>query len=102
MKTICRTLLIFMGVYLLSITPSYGQIEELANEIEKIENPVERISNTTTKVVRYIAFLILIISALAFLYLKDNQSDLTKKAGHVLIGVALFFIVFEVAIQKSL
>lgn len=83
---------------LLALIPSdlFGQLNELVSEFQKTESEAESIADSIVSVVKTIAGVSVIIGSLVYLYLKEQQSDLTKQVGRTIIGIAIFFILLAV------
>tara|TARA_R110002111_G_scaffold184998_1_gene250824 strand:- start:916 stop:1326 length:411 start_codon:yes stop_codon:yes gene_type:complete len=88
---------LFFIVFLLVVPSiSYGQLNELAQELQQGESDIKRIADIIIRAVKTIAGVSIIIGGLVFLYLRDQQSDLSKKVGQVIIGIAIFWILLAV------
>ncbi len=88
---------LFFIVFLLVVPRiSYGQLNELAQELQQGESDIKRIADIIIRAVKTIAGVSIIIGGLVFLYLRDQQSDLSKKVGQVIIGIAIFWILLAV------
>src|SRR5680860_238904 len=77
-------------------TDLFSQLNELVSEFQKTESEAESIADSIVGVVKTIAGVSVIIGSLVYLYLREQQSDLTKKVGNTIIGIALFFILLAV------
>jgi hypothetical protein len=75
---------------------SMGQLNELAQELQQGERDFSRIADIVISAIKTIAGVSVIVGGLMFLYLRDQQSDLTKKVGQVIIGLAIFWILLSV------
>jgi len=90
-----KLLIIFCCVVLIPST-ALGQIEDLAQELERSRSGFERVADIIISAVKTIAAVSVIIGALVFLYLREQQNDLTKKVGQIIIGIVLFWIILAV------
>lgn len=75
---------------------SYGQLNELAQELQQSNQELTTIADIIISAVKTIAGVSVILGALVFLYLREQQSDLTKKVGTVIIGIALFWVLLAI------
>lgn len=89
-----KTLFLF-GFFFLTYFMSFAQLGELASEIENAEGDVETIADSVIQIVKIIAGVALAIAALSFLYLRNQESDMSKKAGQVVVGIAIFFVILS-------
>ena len=89
---------LFLILFLTFILPdvSYGQLQELSRELQKDQGDFEKIADIVISAVKTIAAVSVIIGALVFLYLREQQNDLTKKVGQVIIGIIIFWILLSV------
>ena len=88
--------LFFIVFFLVIPCISHGQLNELAQELQQGESDIKRIADIIIRAVKTIAGVSIIIGGLVFLYLRDQQSDLSKKVGQVIIGIAIFWILLAV------
>lgn len=79
---------IFLGIQQLGI----AQIDELVNEIQDSEEGIREIAISIVKIVKIIAAVAVVVGGLSFLYLRSQDSDLAKKVGNIVLGIAVFFI----------
>lgn len=85
-----------IGLSLLIPKDSFGQLNELAQELQKGESDFTKIADIVIRAIKTIAGVSVIVGGLVFLYLREQQNDLTKKVGQVIIGIALFWILLSV------
>jgi sulfite exporter TauE/SafE len=72
---------------------TYAQLGDLAAEIENAEGDVETIADSVIQIIKIIAGVALAIAGLSFLYLRNQENDLSKKAGQIVVGIAIFFVI---------
>ena len=89
-------LLLLIGLGLCLPHDSFGQLNELTQELQQGERDLYRIADIVISAVKTIAGTSTILGGLVFLYLRDQQSDLTKKVGQVILGLAIFWILLSV------
>lgn len=88
--------LILLILILLIPSDLFSQLDELAEEFQKTETQARGISDSFVGLVKIIAGTSVIIGSLVFLWLREQQSDLTKTVGRTVIGIAIFFILLAV------
>ncbi len=83
---------------LILLIPSeiFSQLNELVSEFQKTESEAESIADSIVGIVKTIAGVSVVIGSLVYLYLREQQSDLTKKVGNTIVGIAIFFILLAV------
>lgn len=91
-----KSLLLLLIFLFLIVLDAYSQLDELADEFQKTENEARGIADSFVGIVKTIAGVSVIIGSLVFLWLRDQQSDLTKQVGRTVIGIAIFFILLAV------
>jgi len=91
-----KTTILFGIIYAIPIE-SFSQIGELLNEFEQSETDFESIADIVVRAIKTVGAVAIAVGGLAFLYLRDQQSDLTKKVGQVILGIALFWIILSAA-----
>ena len=79
---------IFLGIQQLGI----AQIDELSNQIQDSEDGIRDIALSIVRIVKIIAGVAVAVGGLTFLYLRSQDSDLAKKVGNIVLGIAVFFI----------
>ena len=89
-------LLLLIGLGLCLPHDSFGQLNELAQELQQGERDLSRIADIVISAIKTIAGVSVILGGLVFLYLRDQQSDLTKQVGQVILGLAIFWILLSV------
>ena len=87
---------LILCLFLVIPMTSYGQLNELAQELQQGESDFRRIADIVIRAIKTIAGVSVIVGGLVFLYLREQQNDLTKKVGQVIIGIALFWILLAV------
>ena len=83
--------LLFLTLLLLCHTLGLAQIEELVNQVDAAEQGAERISNSVFSIVKYCAGTLTIISGLAFLIIREQNQDMARKVGNLVIGLLIFW-----------
>lgn len=91
-----KNFLFLLFLILLVPLDLFSQLDELAQEFQKTENEARGIADSFVGIVKTIAGVSVIIGSLVFLWLRDQQSDLTKTVGRTVIGIAIFFILLAV------
>lgn len=91
-----KEFLFLLVLILLIPSDLFSQLSELVSEFQRTESEAESIADSIVSVVKTIAGVSVIIGSLVYLYLREQQSDLTKKVGNTIIGIALFFILLAV------
>jgi len=75
----------------------YCQLADLETQMNNAATSADNISQSIFKIVKICAGVVLIITALSFLYLRTQESDLTKKVGNAVIGIAIFYMFLTIA-----
>lgn len=70
---------------------TYGQFEQLLREAQDFKNDSKTLSREIVDIIKIIAGVAIAITGLAYLYIRDQQSDLANKLGKAIIGIAIFF-----------
>ena len=89
---------IFLLVVLLLLFPyfSFGQFEQLLTETEEFKNNSRTLSQNIVDIIKIIAGVAIAIMGLTYLYLRDQQTDLTEKLGKAILGIAIFLALIAV------
>ena len=86
-----------LAALLLCHTLGLAQIEELVNQVDTAEQGAERISNSIFKIVKYCAGALTIISGLAFLIIREQNQDMARKIGNLVLGLLVFWVLSAMA-----
>lgn len=70
---------------------SYGQFDQLLQEAQDFKNDSKSLSREIVDIIKIIAGVAIAITGLAYLYIRDQQTDLANKLGKAIIGIAIFF-----------
>lgn|GEM_PF-1065429 len=90
----------FFLLFLICVPPfSFGQFDQLISETQEFKNNTKTLSVDIVDIIKIIAGVAIAISGLTYLYLRDQQSDLTTKLGKAIIGIAIFFALIAVGEQ---
>jgi len=86
------------SIFFLFLTPlfSFGQFEQLLSETQEFKNNSKTLSEDIVDIIKIIAGVAIAIMGLAYLYLKDQHSDLTEKLGKAILGIAIFLALIAV------
>ncbi len=93
-----ETFLLFLILVSIPIC-SYGQFDQLISETQEFKNNSVTLSKDIVSIIKIIAFVSLGISGLTFLFIKDQQSDVSTKLGKIIIGIAIFLALIAVGEQ---
>ncbi len=91
-----KEFLFLLVLILLIPSDLFSQLNELVSEFQKTESEAESIADSIVGVVKTIAGVSVVIGSLVYLWLREQQSDLTKKVGNTIVGIAIFFILLAV------
>ncbi len=92
---ILKTVLLLL--FLLSIPLwSFGQFDQLISETQEFKNNSKTLSRDIVDIIKIIAGVAMAIMGLTYLYIKDQQNDLTTKLGRAIIGIAIFLALIAV------
>ncbi|GMN05505.1 hypothetical protein MTsPCn5_08930 [Croceitalea sp. MTPC5] len=69
----------------------YGQFDQLLQEAQDFKNDSKSLSREIIDIIKIIAGTALGIMALAYIYIRNQQTDLADKLGKAIIGIAIFF-----------
>jgi amino acid transporter len=83
----------FLLILILICIPicSFGQFEQLLQEAQDFKNDSKTLSREIVDIIKIIAGVAIAITGLAYLYIRDQQTDLANKLGKAVIGIAIFF-----------
>ena len=92
---------IFLLFLILACIPicSYGQFDQLISETQEFKNNSVLLSKVIVSIIKIMAFVALAICGLTFLFIKDQQSDVSTKLGKIVIGIAIFLALIAVGEQ---
>lgn len=99
LKGVPRTrvkILLTFTVLLFFHTLGLSQIDELVTQVDAAEQGAERIGNSIFRIVKYAAAALVIIAGLAFLIIREQNQDMAKKVGNMIIGLVIFYALIEV------
>lgn len=86
---------ILVSLILISLLPqsvlASGPFDDLVSFMSDAENQTKSISQSFIKIAKFVAGAAAIVSGISFLYLNNQQSDVAKKMGNVVIGFLCFF-----------
>ncbi len=84
---------VLLLIFILVCIPicSYGQFEQLLQEAQDFKNDSKSLSREIIDIIKIIAGTALGIMALAYIYIRNQQTDLADKLGKAIIGIAIFF-----------
>ena len=74
-------------------------VDQLISETQEFKNNTKTLSQDIVDIIKIIAGVAIAISGLTYLYLRDQQSDLTTKLGKAIIGIAIFLALIAVGEQ---
>ena len=80
---------------------SYGQFEQLLQEAQDFKNDSKSLSKEIVDIIKIIAGTALAIMALAYIYIRNQQTDLADKLGKAIIGIAIFFAMIAIGEEIS-
>lgn len=89
-------LLLTLLVLLFCHTLGFSQIDELVNQVDAAERGAERIGNSIFTIIKIAAAVLVIIAGLAFLIIREQNSDMARKVGNLIIGLVIFYALIEV------
>ncbi|WP_093671966.1 hypothetical protein [Tenacibaculum sp. MAR_2009_124] len=89
-------IVIFIFLFFVGNLIGYAQLDQLANEVTNFVDTSGSIADDFIKIVKIIAFVALGITGLGFLYLRNNNQDLSEKIGKIVLGIAIFLILLQV------
>ena len=91
-RRIQRTELLLLIILLIGIPIfAYGQFDQLLQEAQDFKNDSKSLSREIVDIIKIIAGVAIAITGLAYLYIRDQQTDLANKLGKAIIGIAIFF-----------
>ncbi|MEM9647132.1 MAG: hypothetical protein AAF969_01535 [Bacteroidota bacterium] len=89
-------LLLTFTVLFFCHTLGFSQIDELVNQVDAAERGAERIGNSIFTIIKIAAAVLVIIAGLAFLIIREQNSDMARKVGNLIIGLVIFYALVEV------
>lgn len=93
-----RKSIYYLTFLLLLASPyAFGQLSELEQQFEEAESSAATIADSLISIVKIIAGVALVISALTFLLIRNQESDFTKKLGTIVIGIGIFYALLTIA-----
>lgn len=75
---------------------SHAQISELVNQVNVAEQGASQIGNSIFRIIKIAAGVLLAIAAITFIIVREQNSELTRKVGNTLIGLAIFYGLLEI------
>ena len=75
---------------------SYGQFDQLLQEAQDFKTDSKSLAVEIVGIVKIIAGTALAIMALAYIYIRNQQTDLADKLGKAIIGIAIFFAMISI------
>ncbi len=91
----------FFLLFLILHHYSYGQFEQLLQEAQDFKNDSKSLSKEIVDIIKIIAGTALAIMALAYIYIRNQQTDLADKLGKAIIGIAIFFAMIAIGEEIS-
>ena len=82
----------------LILTPfdSSAQINELVNQVNSAEQGVAQIGNSIFNIIKIAAGVMIAISGITFMIIREQNQDMAKKVGNIFIGLVIFYGLLEI------
>jgi hypothetical protein len=94
--TLTKKILLLATLFFLLPDFSFGQFEQLLSETEEFKNNSRTLSQDIVDIIKIVAGVAIAIMGLTYLYLRDQQTDLTEKLGKAILGIAIFLALIAV------
>ena len=93
--------LLFGGILLSLPFETHAQINELVNQVNAAEQGASQIGNSIFRIIKIAAAVLIAIAAITFLIVREQSQDLTKKVGNIIVGLVIFYGLFEIGENLS-
>lgn len=74
----------------------YAQIDELVDQVNQAEQGTVQIGNSIFRIIKVAASVLLGIAAIAFLIIREQNQDMARKVGNVILGLVIFYGLIEI------
>lgn len=92
-------LLLFLLALALLPTFCHAQFDTLLQETQEFKNNSKALSREIVYIIKIIAGVAICLMGLAYLYIRDQQSDLANKLGKAILGIAIFLTMIAIGEQ---
>ena len=90
-----KSLFLFLLLFFLHLY-SYSQFDQLLQEAQEFRNNSKSLAQEIVSIIKIIASVAVGITALTYLYIRNQNSDLADRLGKVIIGIAIFYALLSV------
>lgn len=74
----------------------YAQIDELVDQVNQAEQGTVQIGNSIFRIIKVAASVLLGVAAIAFLIIREQNQDMARKVGNVILGLVIFYGLIEI------